>query len=121
MMIWAKTPTSEPALVEVDAPANACDDAAAAVCDNAATDSPNADAADDDATADPPTASYGIVACNPSNVVEVALSEISDGMLVRRVEFGFTIIKTLDCAHSEHLKIRVRTYRPDLILATSSE
>ena len=94
-------PTSEPALVELNGAANACDDdAATAVRDNAAADNPiDDDSAVDVAAADRPTASYEGVACSLNSVVNAALSEASDGKLVLMVESGFTVIEQLDCTH----------------------
>lgn len=80
-------PTSEPELAELDGPASACDDAAAAVCEDFA-----ADRLEDIDVADRPTASAEVLACNPSSVVEAALSEATDGTLVRVIESGFTVI-----------------------------
>lgn len=74
-------PTSEPAKVELDAPANACDDAAAATCGNAAADKSVEEAAtvDDDAAADCPSISYEDVARDPSNVTR---DEFAVGALI---------------------------------------
>lgn len=127
MMTWARMPTSEPEVVELETPASACDDAAAAACDNAAADSPmDVDAAADDAAAFCPTASYDNVVCDAGSTVEVPPSNFAEGTLVNKVDFGFTVIEKLDCARDEDpRRIVVKTYPPSKLILiaqdTSSE
>lgn len=95
-------PTSEPELLESDAPANASDDAAATAYDKAAADK-LANAAADDAAVDCPGAAYRDVACDPSNAVGTAPDEFADVTLVGTVILGCTIVETLNCVHVRSL------------------
>lgn len=95
-------PTSESALLEVDAPANSYDDAAAAAREIAAADKPvEEDTVDDNAPALCPIASYEDDVWDAGSAVEAAPSDTTRATLVGVVEFGFTVVGKLVCAHVE--------------------
>ena len=83
----------EPASVELDTSANACDDAAAAACDNAAAVKfTDVDPAADAVAADRPRTSFENVVCDTGNAVEAPSRWIADGVLVETVEYGFAVV-----------------------------
>ena len=86
--------TSDPGLLEVDAPAKDCDAAAAAVCDKVADDALFVDA---DAAAGCPTASFKDVACKLTNAMDSGPNEVADVILFRIVGFGSTVTKIGSC------------------------
>ena len=87
----------EPASVELDDSANACDDAAAATWDNnEAVWFAEVDAAIVAAAGDRSRASYKGVICNFGNGVEVSFGKTADGAFVGIAEYGFAAVKTLD-------------------------
>lgn len=81
-------PTSEPALLKVDAPANSCDNAAADKLVESVT-------VEDDAPALYPIASYEVDVCDAGSAVEAAPSDTTRATLVGVVEFGFTVVGKL--------------------------
>ena len=85
----------------LDALANACDDAAAAICDNAEADKPVEEyAAVDDVTAFGPIAPYKDGVGDAGSTVEAAPNEFADWNVVGFVEFTFTT-RRLACAQVE--------------------
>lgn len=98
MMTWARAVTVEPGPVELDASANACDEAAAAACDNAAAVKfMDADAAADAVSADRPRIPYEDVICNTGNAVKAPSRKTADGVRVEIAEYEFAVVERLDC------------------------
>ena len=98
IMIWARAVTVEPGPVELDASANACDEAAAAACDNAAAVKfMDADAAEDAITADRSRTPYEDVICDTDNVVKAPSREIADGVCDETAVYEFAVVQRLEC------------------------
>lgn len=107
MMTWARAVTVEPGPVELDASANACDEAAAAACDNAAAvKSMDADDAADAVTADRPRTPYEDVVCDTGNAVEAPSREIADGVCDENA-----VVQRLECPLFQTVK--------DMVILTS--
>lgn len=105
MMTCARAVTAEPGSVELDASANACDEAAAAACDSAAAVRfMDVETAADAVTADRPRTPYDDVVCDTGNAIKAPSGEIADGVFVDIAEYEFAIVQRLDCPLFQVLK-----------------
>lgn len=98
MMTWARAVTVEPGPVELDASANACDEAAAAACEStAAVKFMDAEAAAEAVTADRPRTPYEDVVCDTDNAVKAPSREIADGVCDETAVYEFAVVQRLEC------------------------